>query len=68
MATGGFLDVLRRERPDALPPPTRLGATSPPGHAPGTFLFATGVECSYPMIDGGRTRRDLLAECGHYDH
>ena len=34
----------------------------------GNFMFATGIECSYPTIDGGRTRRDLLEECGHYTH
>ena len=38
-----------------------------PTGAPGNFMFATGIECSYPTIDNGRTRRDLLAECGHYD-
>ena len=38
-----------------------------PTGAPGNFMFATGIECSYPTIDQGRTRRDLLAECGHYD-
>lgn len=32
----------------------------------GNFMFATGVECSYPTINRRRTRRDLLAECGHY--
>jgi beta-glucosidase/6-phospho-beta-glucosidase/beta-galactosidase len=31
------------------------------------FMFATGIECSNPTIEGGRVRRDLLAECGHYD-
>lgn len=34
------------------------------------FAFATGIECSYPTISdgkGGTLRRDLLAECGHYD-
>src|SRR5690606_18572080 len=35
---------------------------------PGNFMFATGIECSYPTIDNGRTRRDLLEECGHYTH
>ncbi|MGL5005258.1 MAG: family 1 glycosylhydrolase, partial [Casimicrobium sp.] len=25
-------------------------------------------ECSYPTINQGRLRRDLLAECGHYQH
>ena len=33
-----------------------------------TFMFATGIECSYPTIDNGRTRRDMLDECGHYTH
>ena len=32
------------------------------------FLFATGIENSVPTIDGGRVRRDEMAECGHYDH
>src|SRR5947199_40875 len=31
------------------------------------FMFATGIECSYPTIDAGRVRRDELAECGHYE-
>jgi beta-glucosidase/6-phospho-beta-glucosidase/beta-galactosidase len=30
------------------------------------FMFATGIECSYPTIDNGRIRRDQLEECGHY--
>lgn len=30
------------------------------------FLFATGIECSYPTVQGGK-RRDQLAETGHYD-
>jgi beta-glucosidase/6-phospho-beta-glucosidase/beta-galactosidase len=33
----------------------------------GAFMFATGIECSYPKVDGGRMRRDLLEECGHYE-
>ena len=34
------------------------------------FLFATGIECSYPLIagpDGKEIRRDQLRECGHYE-
>jgi beta-glucosidase/6-phospho-beta-glucosidase/beta-galactosidase len=31
------------------------------------LLFATGIECSYPTVQGG-TRRDQLEETGHYDH
>jgi len=32
------------------------------------FLFATGIENSYPTIDGGRTRVDEMEKCGHYRH
>ena len=38
-----------------------------PTGTPNNFMFATGIECSAPTIDNGRIRRDLLAECGHYD-
>ena len=31
------------------------------------FIFATGIENSYPTIDNGKTRVDEMAECGHYD-
>ncbi len=30
------------------------------------FIFATGIENSYPTIDGGRTRVDEMDACGHY--
>jgi len=32
------------------------------------FMFATGIECSYPVIDvdGRPHRRDQMAECDHY--
>ena len=30
------------------------------------FLFATGIECSYPTIEGGTWRRDQMDACGHY--
>lgn len=32
------------------------------------FMFATGIENSYPTIDGGRERVDEMEKCGHYDH
>jgi beta-glucosidase len=32
------------------------------------FLFATGIENSYPTINGGRTRIDEMEKCGHYKH
>jgi beta-glucosidase len=40
-------------------------------HNPKTqrFIFATGIECSYPTIETsqGVIRRDQLEECGHYE-
>jgi beta-glucosidase/6-phospho-beta-glucosidase/beta-galactosidase len=32
------------------------------------FIFASGIECSYPVIETpqGPVRRDQMAECGHY--
>jgi beta-glucosidase/6-phospho-beta-glucosidase/beta-galactosidase len=30
------------------------------------FMFATGIECSYPTIDGGRWRMDQLEATAHY--
>ncbi|HVU01816.1 MAG TPA: family 1 glycosylhydrolase [Polyangiaceae bacterium] len=34
----------------------------------GDFMFATGIECSYPTIGSERRRVDELAKCGHYRH
>src|SRR5919198_1862416 len=31
------------------------------------FMFATGIENSYPTVNGGRTRVDEMETCGHYD-
>ncbi len=39
-----------------------------PDGSPGNFMFATGIECSYPTINNGTIRRDQLEECGHYTH
>ncbi|RYZ80318.1 MAG: glycosyl hydrolase family protein, partial [Proteobacteria bacterium] len=33
----------------------------------GAFMFATGIENSYPTINQGRTRIDQMESCGHYD-
>ncbi len=30
------------------------------------FMFATGIENSYPTIDNGRRRVDEMEKCGHY--
>ncbi len=32
------------------------------------FIFATGIECSYPTIAAGRWRRDQMRATGHYEH
>jgi beta-glucosidase/6-phospho-beta-glucosidase/beta-galactosidase len=32
-----------------------------------TFIFATGIECSYPKVEAGK-RRDQLAETRHYEN
>jgi beta-glucosidase/6-phospho-beta-glucosidase/beta-galactosidase len=40
-------------------------------HRPTSFVFATGVECSYPVVTGkdGRDHRvDEMAKCGHYEY
>ena len=31
------------------------------------FIFATGIENSYPTINQGRVRVDEMAKCGHYE-
>ena len=56
-----FLNTTRH-----LSPGGTLPATAAP--LPQRFMFATGIECSNPTINNGQTRRDLLAECGHYVH
>jgi beta-glucosidase/6-phospho-beta-glucosidase/beta-galactosidase len=35
--------------------------------ADGRFIFATGIECSYPTTDQGRWRRDEMAATRHYE-
>ena len=51
--------------------PKPVRAASPPKRSvaprsPAAFIFATGVECSYPTIEGRRWRRDLMEATGHY--
>lgn len=29
-------------------------------------MFATGIEGSYPTVEGGRRRMDEMEKCGHY--
>jgi beta-glucosidase/6-phospho-beta-glucosidase/beta-galactosidase len=45
-----------------LPPAEELAMTAP------LFMFATGIENSYPTIHNGRTRVDEMEKCGHYRH
>jgi beta-glucosidase len=33
-----------------------------------SFMFATGIENSYPTIQQGRERVDEMEKCGHYQH
>src|SRR5438552_1760533 len=74
-----FLDHLKRNRLDHPQPLIGAGRPASPGVKPagGTrdrawdFAFATGIECSNPVIvdaKGNRLRRDLLEECGHLQH
>ena len=68
-----FLSIVRRKYGDGGYAGDEHGGaagsdgTGLPTGAPGNFMFATGIECSNPTIDNGRTRRDQLEECGHYE-
>ena len=70
----GFLDLIKRTLGDGELDGDQHGGASGtdgsglPDHYAGNFMFATGIECSYPTIENGRVRRDQLAECGHYQH
>jgi beta-glucosidase/6-phospho-beta-glucosidase/beta-galactosidase len=60
-------------RPPRLPAPQRgpgPAARRPPfaENSGDRFMFATGIECSYPTLEGGRWRMDQMAACGHYRH
>jgi beta-glucosidase/6-phospho-beta-glucosidase/beta-galactosidase len=74
MAKKGFLEIVKRERGTSNYAGDQHGGASgsagsglPDGYA-GNFMFATGIECSYPTIRQGHVRRDQLKECGHYDY
>src|SRR5438046_2746832 len=75
MKSETFLDVLRRRGIEGpLPRGNCGGPAAQDVRAAGEervwdFAFATGIECSNPSVadpNGGRLRRDLLEECGHY--
>jgi hypothetical protein len=43
----------------------RDGSGLPKGPSGESFVFATGIEGSYPTIDHGAVRRDLFEETDH---
>ncbi len=45
----------------------RLSRTVEPC-GPAAFMFATGIECSYPTLHDGRWRLDQMEATGHYRH
>jgi beta-glucosidase/6-phospho-beta-glucosidase/beta-galactosidase len=50
-------------------PPRQISRTEDRGRRhPHGFMFATGLECSYPTIENGRWRRDELQSTRHYRH
>lgn len=69
----GFLDIVHARFKDYNYEGDQYGGAAgtdgsglPTGDAR-NFMFATGIECSYPTIENGKVRRDQLAECGHYE-
>ena len=69
----GFLDIIKKEHGSGNYSGDEFGGgrgtdgSGMPTGKPGNFMFATGIECSYPTIENGKVRRDLLEECGHYE-
>jgi beta-glucosidase/6-phospho-beta-glucosidase/beta-galactosidase len=58
--------TLRLASLSAAARPRRPASNAEPEPGPGEFMFATGIECSYPTIENGRWRVDQLFETGHY--
>ena len=73
MSKKGFLDIIKTHFGDGDYDGDQFGGarghdgSGLPDANPGNFMFATGIECSYPTIEKGKVRRDQLRECGHYD-
>jgi beta-glucosidase/6-phospho-beta-glucosidase/beta-galactosidase len=59
----GYADGKKPSRPS--PPRGRLEPVRRREGSTG-FMFATGIECSYPTIDHGRWRRDEMEASYHY--
>ncbi|MFN2438870.1 MAG: family 1 glycosylhydrolase [Chitinophagaceae bacterium] len=67
MAESSFLSVINKHySPDDYFKPESHGSGLPLANQR-NFMFATGIECSYPTINNGNTRRDLLEETKHYE-
>lgn len=51
------------------PPSRRRKVENTPRRNPNAagFMFATGIECSYPTIENGRWRRDEMESTRHYE-
>jgi beta-glucosidase/6-phospho-beta-glucosidase/beta-galactosidase len=55
-------------RPPLRSLPRRRAGGNGARRAGSGFIFATGIECSYPTIEHGRWRRDEMASTRHYEH
>ncbi len=73
MSSGDFLGVYRAKNGEGPAAGDEFGGGSGatgqglPTGEPDNFLFATGIECSYPTTNNGRMRRDMLEELRHYE-
>ncbi len=75
MAKKSFLDIINKKygspayyEGDQYGGASGSDGSGMPLHTASNFMFATGIECSYPTINHGKIRRDLLKECGHYQY
>jgi beta-glucosidase/6-phospho-beta-glucosidase/beta-galactosidase len=55
----------KRPRHTLAKAPEAIKALSFPS---GNFMFCTGIECSYPTIEGGKWRMDEAELTGHYEN
>ncbi len=68
-----FLDIIKKQYGDTGYAGDEFGGATGhdgsglPDPNPSNFMFATGIECSYPTIQNGTVRRDQLRECRHYE-
>lgn len=54
------------DRPPRIPFVRRRETATGERRNAGGFIFATGIECSYPTVERGTWRRDEMHETGHY--